>query len=363
MAGNTIAKLAVLVTTDTGGLSAGMARSGNIVSNAADQMQGRFSSMAERLKNVKDVAGASTGSFRDMAGVLRAGPWALAAAGVAAVGVAAFRSARAADELELRAVKVADAWEAAHKQLTGKDVDIGFNKMDTWSGQWDRLKEAATQFFAVVAENSGILAFFKDITIGLAQAFEDLTEMMRTDEQRQRDATLKRLEKETAEKKKQFEIQQKMAKEAEDAAKKLADERNRAWEALERTAESITKSLRTPDEIFRDTVTELKNLQDSGLLSGETFARGLQRASDELKDATDRLQGVQRATDTRVAAAERFTMAGFSAAQGSKEQTKIEQNTKKSADHLAKHTDLLSVVAAGVVNLGKSGGVIKVSNL
>lgn len=357
MAGNTIAKLAVVVTTDTGPLSSGMNQAGNIVNRSARQMEGGFSGLADRLKLAKDAAGASTGSIRDMAGVLRAGPWGLAAAGVAGFAVAMYKSAAAADALEMRAVKVADAWEEAHEKLTGQKIDIGFNKIDTWTGQWERLKEAAVQFFGVIGENSGTLSFFKDMTTGLANALEKITEAMRTDKQRAENAELKRLEAETEEKKKQAEIQKKMAEDAEAAAKKLADERTRAWEGLQRTAESITKSLRTPDEIFRDTVTELKNLAGQGLLTGETLARGVRKAAEDLDAAKNRMNGTARAADTRVGAVERFTMAGFSAVQRTSEAKKLEEAAVKTAKHSEKHTELLGEISRDIKATSRSSGL------
>lgn len=332
MAGNTIAKLAVVVTTDTGPMAQGFRRGSDIIKKSAADMDGKFNRTANSLKFLKDAAGASTGSVRDMVGVLRsgAGPAGLLAVGVAALAVGMYKSAAAADALAMRAVKVADEWEAAHEKLTGQKVDIGFNKADTWTGQWERLKESALQFFAIIGENSGIYQAFINATETLANVFENLNQALMSDEHRAKVETLKRLEKETAEKKKQFDLNQKMAKEAEAAAKKAAEEHERAWESMRRTAEQITLSLRKPDEIFRDTVSELKSLAGDGLLSSETLARGIQKAKKELDDATKKAQD-KIDPDVRVGAVERFTAAGFSAMQRTNEQKKIEENTKVTA--------------------------------
>jgi hypothetical protein len=363
VAGSTIAKLAVVVTTDTGPLGSGMQRASQIVTSSTTRMEGGFGGLADRLKNMKDVAGASTGSIRDMAGVLRAGPWALAAAGIAAVGVAAYKAGQAADTMAQRAVKIADEYEAAFKELNGKEIDVGFNKEDTWTGQWDRLKEQVLQFFAIIGENTGIMDALVSATKFLADMFEKINNFMRTDEQKARDSKLKRLQLETVEMKKQTEFKKKLEAEQEAASKKAAAERERAWEAMKRTAESISQSLRRPDEVFKDTVTELKTLFQSGLLSDDIFSRGIKKAQQDLDSAMDRMNGMKGATDQRVAAVERYTMAGFSAAQRNQEQAKIESNTKRTAENTGKQVEWLRSIGVDIKNISRSGGALQVSNL
>lgn len=86
-------------------------------------------------------------------------------------------------------------------------------------------------------------------------------------------------------------------------------------EKLKSRAEQIAESVRTPAEVFKDTWSELNILQDRGLLSAENYARAVLKAKEELQDATKAAKDFRDAGDVSVGAAERFTMAGFSAVQ------------------------------------------------
>lgn len=66
------------------------------------------------------------------------------------------------------------------------------------------------------------------------------------------------------------------ANEAADAAKK-------AMEDLKKAGESLAHSLRTPFERIRDDLARAKELMDAGAISGETYARAMAKAKEELR--------------------------------------------------------------------------------
>jgi hypothetical protein len=116
-----------------------------------------------------------------------------------------------------------------------------------------------------------------------------------------------------------------------DAAKKAADEQAKAIKAaaeahqqwidtMKDKGADITASLRTPVEIFADTIAELRELGGKGFIDPETFGRGMDRAKADLLDATRIAKEFKSALDIRVGAVERFSTAGFSAVSGNRDQ-------------------------------------------
>lgn len=85
-------------------------------------------------------------------------------------------------------------------------------------------------------------------------------------------------------------------------------------ERLMQVGENITKSLRTPDEIYADTISELKQLEALGAITAETFQRGMAKAAGDLDKTTQKQKDLL--TEMRalnVGAVTRSSMAGFSA--------------------------------------------------
>lgn len=94
----------------------------------------------------------------------------------------------------------------------------------------------------------------------------------------------------------------------EDAAKRKAD-------AMASAAEQISRSLRTPAEVFNDTVAELNQLMNANLLTFTTFSRGINKAASdfaELNNKAEKLKSIQART-MNVAALERGSSAELSA--------------------------------------------------
>lgn len=117
-----------------------------------------------------------------------------------------------------------------------------------------------------------------------------------------------------------------------EAAAAAAAAAEKATEKLMERGKQLTQSLRTPDEIFGDTLAELKTLQEAGAITWEFYVRGLKQAEDSLLKQFDTVKAIKEETQG-VGAAERFTMGGFSAVQAAMRQS---VDDKRAAEHAAK---------------------------
>lgn len=81
-------------------------------------------------------------------------------------------------------------------------------------------------------------------------------------------------------------------KAAEETRKKAEAEAQKAAQAMADRGKSIAESLRTPMEIYRDSMTELKELMEGGHLSLEMFRRGAAQARDALEKANGLAEAV-----------------------------------------------------------------------
>jgi TP901 family phage tail tape measure protein len=84
----------------------------------------------------------------------------------------------------------------------------------------------------------------------------------------------------------ELQANQAMAGQLDAADKRRQAEEDRRQNAIQR-GQSITESLRTPQEEFQDTVAELTRLRDEYFITEETFARGLQQAAERAAAAME----------------------------------------------------------------------------
>lgn len=254
---NSIAKLAVKITTDTSGMVTGF----NVASDKTRKFAAEVSSGGDALRRLGNVG---VDAAKDIAGLGGAGKLAVKFGGIAgpiglaaaAVGVLATGLARAADaSADFRIEKLREFGLAAPGVKTLADL----------------LGELREQF-GIFAELSGFsLKPIIDQASQLSRAFSGLLFG---------EAAIKNLERQNAEAKGLAE-KMKRIKEEEEARFKLADEMSKKSIDIIKQGEQIAKSLRTPDEIFRDTITELKELADVGAIVGDTLQRGIARAGAE----------------------------------------------------------------------------------
>lgn len=246
---------------------------------------------------------------------------------------------------------------AAFKKMTsegGLFANMMGRQSETLSGQWEKFKENLT----IIASET-----MKNFAIVLTDILRDLNAILDVivrwyGIEREKNAT------NTDSIRKQMAMETKRASDAKQAAEdeaKAAKDAAKELEAAQKRAESISKSLRTPQEIYADTLGELKALTDAGLLSIDTFRRGVDKAIQDFEDATNKKKKLEKEVDTRVGAVERFTMAGFSAVQRSNEQTKVADNTKKTADNTGRAVTKLGDIFGAMKGLNM-GMDLKVSN-
>jgi hypothetical protein len=134
----------------------------------------------------------------------------------------------------------------------------------------------------------------------------------------------------------------KSLKDQEAAAQKAADAHKRLVESMRERGASIEESLRTPVEVFADTMNELRELGSKGFIDPETFARGTAKARADLISATKLAKEFKSQTNFSVGAVERFSSAGASAVNaGRAELTKIVEFEKAQLEEQKRQTKLL----------------------
>ncbi len=97
--------------------------------------------------------------------------------------------------------------------------------------------------------------------------------------------------------------------------------------ALFERGEDIRRSLRTPAEIFADTVNELQELFDEAAISAETLARGFDKAAGDLVRSAE--LGLARAEAQAISFG---TFDPTAALRGGPGQRAVERNTERTAE-------------------------------
>lgn len=121
-----------------------------------------------------------------------------------------------------------------------------------------------------------------------------------------------------------------------EAAKQLKQQMD---ELRDRGAQ-VTASLRQPAEVFADTLEELQSLVQAGAIEWETYRRGVERATKELREQQRAQREVQRTAG--VGAAVRGTSDAFSAGQASvRLQRDMVDAAKKQLEENKRMVDLL----------------------
>lgn len=69
-------------------------------------------------------------------------------------------------------------------------------------------------------------------------------------------------------------------------ANKAAAEAQREWEATLERGKALTESLRTPLEVYQDTLADVNDLLNEGAISYETYSRAVEKAQKDLEAAT-----------------------------------------------------------------------------
>lgn len=123
---------------------------------------------------------------------------------------------------------------------------------------------------------------------------------------------------------------------------------------LSSRGKELAKSLRTPDEVYADTVSELKRLYDAAAISQETYNRGLDAAADKLKKATGEAKNLRKVMEYQpTPALSRNSVAGFSAALQNEFRAReiVEQAKKAELERKKQHAETNELLKKNTVTI------------
>lgn len=123
----------------------------------------------------------------------------------------------------------------------------------------------------------------------------------------------------------------------------LADAAKAAAEDMKRTGESITQSMRTPLEVFRDRMEEIRQVFLAGELTFDTYKRAVEAASKTLEDS----RGGGGAASFREVDLSRVSI-GPGNRRNSKAQLVKDPETKKIVELIAKQTEVIKNQGKGL---------------
>lgn len=342
MAANSIAKLAVVITGDSSPLAQSMNDGAQHIRTFASHAEhagheGALGALASGLKIGVQGMHAFEGSTRGIIHTLHnlAGPAGIALVAAAGIGFLTVKMTEAADAAREARNKINEDFAKAFEGATGNKLDI--KPEETVSEAWKDLKASVADFFATLGENSGIVDGLISLMKELTESVKSWADFFKTAEQKQREALAES-------RKAQIKGLEEQAKKREEQRKKDEEDARRQLEDIKRRADAITKAMRTPAEVMRDTFGELKELLDLGAISWETFNRGAQKALDDFAKAKEQQKQVQDAARP-VAALDRFSSGAFSAIQAAsrerdkqvaiqQQQLDIEREQKKELEQI-----------------------------
>jgi hypothetical protein len=239
MAQNSIAKLSVQIIADTFGLGAGLNRAGQQTRQWADSVERGNNRLARLGKVGTDAAralsglGGAGGLLIRLGGV--AGPIGLAATAATALAVGVGRAAAASEDFRIEKLR---------------EIGRIGPEIKTTAEHMAELREQFTNF----AELTGAGGVAKSLAADFRDAGKTINEFIFGEEK----------------------VAELMKKNAE--ARKAAE-----LVVLKRRGDDLAKSLRTPMEVFGDTIGELLKLREEGFITHETMARGAAKAAEEYK--------------------------------------------------------------------------------
>lgn len=287
MAGNTIAKLAVVMTADTGPLSTGMRNAGKSVKDFSDKADSSNQQLQAKMAAFgRSFIGASkgVGRFGGALGALGAvgGPVGIAAvAFVAAAGATlkwTVQLAKLADSQRDARIEIQRAHEAA-AAISGQEFEIKFRGATN-----KELEERLKGRLGDAAEMSGLS--MKSI-LGMSDTFAMLFNVgMFSDEAR---GDLSQAKADAAAMAEETKRMLEHSRQTDEWIKSYQSTFEQAIGRMKSRAQSLAESLRTPQEVLRDSFKELDNLRDAGFLNQDIFTRGLQGAADAYSKALGRM--------------------------------------------------------------------------
>lgn len=310
MAANSIAKLSVLITGDSSGLSRAAQQSDGIIRQFGSSVDrsGRFTAQlgvaVARTSGAFGPFGRAVGSVAGQAGAMGALAGAVVGIGAAAA-AAAFKLTSMADAARDARIEIKRAYEEAVAERDGTKPKA---TEKTNKELFADIKEQFSDF----GELAGLT--FKPFLSGVASLTKDFKELVFGTE------VTKALDKEKAsvkglgeETKKITEENRKRAEEASRAAEKAQRDAEQAIERLRQRGVSLTESLRTPIEKYKDALKEAAELAAKGFIDAQTLQRAADAAADEYRRAVEMKKDASSFSVNAGGALQRGSVAEYSA--------------------------------------------------
>ena len=310
MALDSISKLSVLITGDETPLAQSTRRAEAAVSAMSSRMDTGAASTFKLSQAMSALKGNIPALFQ-LSGLSgsSAGP----VAALVAMTAATYKMAAASDAL---------------------DVSLQRSELATWTGQWKRLKSEIATTNALTAGGT-FSEFFRDASGDMADYVRSWNEWLnpaKTAEMAARAKWIAETEQRERGMAEAAKANAKAQRDKEDAARKAADAFQRELDirssvqkaSLDR-AEEIRAMVRTPAEEFKRTVGELRAFFASGFIDQETMDRAMQMAQERMQEASRSKQRTSHEAMQSIAAAERYTMAGYSASLATQKDDKSEE--------------------------------------
>jgi hypothetical protein len=321
---DSISKLSVLITGDESPLAASTRRA-----------EGLVGGMARRM----DAASASTVKLSTAMAAMRGN--------IPAIFQASGLSGASAGPVAAMVAMVAGMYKlgAASDAL---NVSLQRNELDTWTGQWKRLKNELAITNSLTAGGT-FNSFFRDASKDIADYVRSWNEWLNPQKTAEIAARAKWLaETEQRERgaaaaaKLHAKAQADKAQALKDAAQAAEAERSARGDTIRR-AEEIRAMVRTPAEEFQRTVNELRSCLGFGLIYPPPMDRAMKMAQERANDASRPRDRAMNQAQQSVAAAERYSMAGYSAGlpqrQDNKQEEKQLVNLNQGILDVMKHID------------------------
>jgi len=317
MATNSIARLAVQITTDTRPMAAGFVKAQATIkefSKDVSRLSGAgIKTLATDMLGLSGVIGRAGEGFARLAGNM--GPYGAAAAavvaGTAAMVAALVKLAETSDRLADSRLVVDREFFKALDELRGTHFAQLNDGLKTNAELWDQLKGRVASFGELASQTAGLS--LKPLYKGLADLADTANRAVFGDAAVDQLNAFHATTKQRAEQAKAMQEQIAARNKAlEQEIAEIQREMDAAVTALMNRGKSIAESVRTPDEVFRDTIRELKQLANAGAITGETLGRAVGKAAEEYKRAAGEARKL-RAEATAVPALEMGTQAARSA--------------------------------------------------
>ena len=182
------------------------------------------------------------------------------------------------DLVEAGEISSAQVIEAFARMTTGSGLFAGQmgRQSETLAGQWATFKDNMMMFAGAVMVY--VVPALTEMLRQFNEVFSWITGIKKeTMEETQ--AAIKAYAAKAA-------AQQQVAdalKAEQEAQKKAAEEQQKKMDAMKSRADQLTKSLRTPAEVWQDSMNEINQLLKEGLITWDTYTRGVEEATQALE--------------------------------------------------------------------------------